>query len=329
MAMTIVRFNCVQETLDPREMSGRYRAFVEMAAFAEERGFTQVHLEEHHGAENGWSPAPLLMAGMVFARTKTIAVDIGALLVPQHDPIRLAEDIAVLDLVSGGGRLSITTGLGYRPSEYHLLSREWKRRGRLLDEALEVMLSAWTGEPFEYKGETVQVSPVPISEPHPMILVGGGSPAAAKRAARFGLPFMPDGHFLDLQQLYESELEKHGKTGFCLMPPARSEMLFVTEDPDRTWTELGRYFMNEAGTYSAWRKAGGVGESAVTSSATTVDELRAEGIYRAVTPDELVDELLDSPLPIAVLHPMVGGMPVDEAWTCMELYANDVLPRVS
>ncbi|MGI9601825.1 MAG: LLM class flavin-dependent oxidoreductase [Acidimicrobiales bacterium] len=327
MAMTIVRFNCVQETLEPREMSDRYQAFVEMSAFAEERGFSQIHLEEHHGAENGWSPSPLLMAAMVFARTKTIAVDIGALLVPQHDPVRLAEDIAVLDLVSGG-RLSITTGLGYRPSEYHLLSREWTRRGKLLDEALEIMLTAWTGEPFEYKGETVQVSPVPVTRPHPTILVGGGSPAAAKRAARFGLPFMPDGQFPELESLYNSELERHGKTGFCLMPPARSEMVFVTEDPDRAWAELGRYFMNEAATYSAWREAGGVGKSSVTSASTTVEELRTEGIYRAVTPDQLVAELTESPMPVVVLHPLVGGMPIEQGWTCMELYANEVLPRL-
>ncbi|MDH5238800.1 MAG: LLM class flavin-dependent oxidoreductase, partial [Acidimicrobiia bacterium] len=303
--------------------------FVEMSAFAEERGFSQIHLEEHHGAENGWSPAPLLMAGMVFARTKHIAVDIGALLVPQHDPVRLAEDIAVLDLVSGGGRLSITTGLGYRPSEYHLLSREWTRRGRLLDEALEIMLTAWKGEPFEYKGELVQVSPVPITEPHPTILIGGGSPAAARRAARFGLPFMPDGQFPDLQALYESELEAHGRTGFCIMPPERSEMVFVTDDPDRTWAELGHHFMTEAGTYQAWRKAGGVGKSSVTSSSSDLDELRAEGIYRAVTPDQLVTELADSPFPVAVLHPLVGGMPVDEGWRCMELFADEVLARLA
>ncbi len=80
--------------------------------------------------------------------------------------------------------------------------------------------------------------------------------------------------------------------------------------------------------YSAWRKAGGIGHSAVTSDSSTVDELRAEGIYQAVTPDQLVAELRDSPFPMVALHPLVGGMPVDAGWQCLELYATQVLPEL-
>ena len=136
------------------------------------------------------------------ARPQRIPINISALLVPLHDPIRLAEDIAVLDLLSGG-RISIVAGLGYRPVEYAMFDSEWKRRGKRMDECLEVMIKAWTGEPFEYGGETVQVTPRPVQQPHPMIMVGGSGeaggqaggpvrprllPATRRRASRRGLP---------------------------------------------------------------------------------------------------------------------------------------------
>ena len=111
--MSMARFNCVQPGAQPDEMSARYQAFVEMAGYADEHGFAMVTLEEHHGADNGWSPSPLVMAGLVFGRTKSIGISLSALLLPLHDPLRIAEDLAVLDLASGG-RMTTIVGLGYR-----------------------------------------------------------------------------------------------------------------------------------------------------------------------------------------------------------------------
>ena len=113
MPYSVVRFNCIQPGLEPEAMGQRYQAFVEMAGYADEHELQAISLEEHHGAENGWSPSPLVMAGLVFGRTQKIMATINALLVPLHDPLRIAEDIAVLDLASGG-RLIVTGGIGYR-----------------------------------------------------------------------------------------------------------------------------------------------------------------------------------------------------------------------
>ena len=113
MPYSVVRFNCIQPGLEPAEMASRYQAFVDMAAYADEHGLQAISLEEHHGADNGWSPSPLIMAGLVFGRTKRIMATLNALLAPLHDPLRLAEDIAVLDLASGG-RFVVTAGIGYR-----------------------------------------------------------------------------------------------------------------------------------------------------------------------------------------------------------------------
>jgi alkanesulfonate monooxygenase SsuD/methylene tetrahydromethanopterin reductase-like flavin-dependent oxidoreductase (luciferase family) len=327
MPFSVVRFNCVQPGLDPVEMSARYRAFVDMAGYADEHGFNMLSLEEHHGAENGWSPSPLVMAGLVFGRTQNLAVSISALLVPLHDPLRIAEDIAVLDLASGG-RLTVIAGIGYRPEEYAAHGKDWASRGALQDEAIDAMLRAWTGEPFEYRDTTVRVTPRPLTQPHPTLLLGGTSKVAARRAARFGLPFFPAAHLPDLEAYYYEQCAEHGTEGFCMMPGASTVMTHVADDPERAWSELGQYFFNEAFTYSAWQQPGQT--SAVHSYAGDVDALRAEGIYEVVSPAELVERLRAQGAAAACnLHPLVGGMPIDEAWSSLRLYVEEVLPALS
>lgn len=327
MVMTAARFNCIQPGLDPTEMSARYRAFVEMAGFAEEHGFSMITLEEHHGADNGWSPSPLVMAGLVFGQTRQIGVTISALLLPLHDPLRIAEDLAVLDLASGG-RLTTVLGIGYRPSEYAAHGKDWATRGALMDECVDTLLKAWTGEPFEHRGTTVRVTPRPFTQPHPTVLLGGTSKPAARRAARFGLPMFAAAHLPWLEAYYYEQCAEHGTQGFYMMPGEETVMLHVAEDPDRVWAELGHHFMEEASTYASWQTADI--SSAVHSHATTVDELRAEGIYQVLTPDQVVARIEEQGDAAFVnLHPLVGGMPIDEGWRCLRLYVDEVLPNVS
>ena len=153
MSLALIRFNLIDPSLDSQGLSDRYKAMLNMATFADEHGFFMATFEEHHGAENAWSPTPLLNAGAVLSRTTNLAASVSALLLPLHDPIRVAEDIAVIDLMSGG-RLTVILGLGYRPSEYQLLAKDWDRRGKIMDESIETLLKAWSGEPFEYNGGT-------------------------------------------------------------------------------------------------------------------------------------------------------------------------------
>ena len=325
--MTTARFNFVQPGLEPNEMSDRYRAMLDMVELMDARGVTMVSLEEHHGATNGWSPAPLATAGLILGRTRSIGVTISALLVPLHDPLRLAEDIAVLDL-AGGGRLIVVAGLGYRPSEYAAHRKEWDRRGQLLDEALDAMLKAWTGEPFEYHGSSVQVTPRPLTQPHPTVLVGGTSRVSARRAARFGLPFFPAANLPELEAYYYERCEAEGTQGFCMMPAARTAMTFVAEDPDRAWAELGHHLLHEAQTYAGWQTSDI--SSAVHSHAGTADELRAEGIYRILSPEQcLAAARADGEAAAVLLHPLCGGMPIDRGWECVRLYLDRVLPHLA
>ncbi|MFJ9668584.1 LLM class flavin-dependent oxidoreductase [Streptomyces sp. NPDC101219] len=321
MPVTVVRFNLVAPGASPAELGARYRAALEMAAYADDRGITTVQTEEHHGAVDNWLPSPFVFAGAVLGATRRIAVTVSAMIGPLHDPLRLAEEIAVLDLI-GGGRLVTVAGIGYRPEEYELFGVDFARRGALQDELLETLLKAWTGEEFTHRGRTVRITPRPSTEPHPPLLVGGSSRAAARRAARLGLPFFPSAHLPELEAYYKERLAEYGTSGWVMMPAAETSLLHVAEDPDRSWALYGDHFLHEARTYASWQPAGV--RSAVRSAAATVEELRAEGVYRILTPDACAALGRDT----YVLHPLVGGMPVDEGWRSLQLFAERVLPRL-
>ncbi|MER0482901.1 LLM class flavin-dependent oxidoreductase [Streptomyces sp. Edi2] len=324
--VTVLRINLVDPAPTPAALSARYRAAVEMAAFADDRGLTMVQTEEHHATTNGWMPSPLTFAGAVFGTTRRIGVTVSALITPLHDPLRLAEDLASLDLLSGG-RLVTVAGLGYRPEEYAAHGKDWRGRGALQDEVLETLLSAWTGEPFTYRGRTVRVTPRPYTRPHPLLLIGGSSRAAARRAARLGLPFFPSAHLPELEAYYHEQRTAFGTEGWVLQPPERTSLLHLSEDPGRTWAAYGDHLLHEARMYASWQSAGT--RSAVRSSARDVAALREEGVYRIVTPDECLRLARQAGARGSlILHPLCGGMPVDEGWRSLHLFAEEVLPRL-
>jgi len=324
---TALRINMTGHAADPTQESLRYQAAIEMAAFAETKGFAVVSVEEHHCAENGWLPSPLTLAAAIIGRTERIAVNTTALLVTLYDPVRLAEDIAVLDLASGG-RFSFVAGMGYRPTEYAALDKHWHERGARMDHVIETLLAAWSGEPFEYNGETIRVTPIPMTKPHPPFAIGGMSRAAARRAARFGLPFYPPMEMPELGALYEAELERHGKQGAVFYPAEENSMLFVDEDPERAWQELTPFLLREAREYASWRREGvpRPGERPALGS----DDLRAQKRYEILTPEQCIERIRKhGPGFTPCLHPLCGGIPLERAWRGLELYADRVLEPLS
>lgn len=321
MAFTLVRINHVHaDPTDGTVMSDRYRAALEMTEYLDDKGLHAVQLDEHHVSSVGWSPTPMMTAGMILARTKSVMCMIGALLLPLHDPIRVAEDLAVLDLVSRG-RIVVTVGIGYRELEYAAMGKDWDRRGELLDEALDVLLKAWTGEPFEHRGVTVQVLPKPFTQPHPQLMIGGSAPASARRAVRLGLPFSMGGNKPEVKEYYEQLCAQQGVPAAVLCPEEAPQIVIV-DDPDQAWADWGEHFLFEARTYHGWQQP--YQRSVVHSEAETAEELRAEGIYRFLTPAEAIDH--GRAAGSLALHPLCGGMPLEAAQRCAELFAEQVAP---
>src|SRR6202165_1943196 len=185
-----MRFDLRCPELCGSSMAELYSTCLDQCSWADQQGFDTVVFSEHHGVPDGYLPSPLVMAGAVAGRTSRVMISISALLVPLHNPLRLAEDIAVLDLASGG-RIAVVAGLGYRDPEFEMFEVERKGRGQLMENSIRTMKQAWTGEPFEYQGKTVRVTPRPKQDPHPVVLIGGSTEIAARRAASLNLPFMP------------------------------------------------------------------------------------------------------------------------------------------
>jgi alkanesulfonate monooxygenase SsuD/methylene tetrahydromethanopterin reductase-like flavin-dependent oxidoreductase (luciferase family) len=302
-----------------------YRAALEMAAWGEQHGAAIAMISEHHAASDGYLPAPLVLASAMAARTTRLPIQIAALLVPLHDPIELAEQMAVLDIIAGG-RVSYICALGYRPEEYAMFGREIRQRGKRMEACLAAMKQAWRGEPFEYEGRRVQVTPRPLTPGGPALFMGGNAPEAVRRAARLGMGMLTMGGNRALDALYQQACAEYGTEPQLFINPVGDSpsTCFIAHDLDEAWREIGPYMLHDAEMYASWFQSM---DSITKSSALTVDALRAEnGNYRILTPDEAVARIRQHGA--LMLQPLCGGLPPRIAWKSLELLASDVLPRV-
>ena len=303
-----------------------YATALGMAAFAETRGCVSVVLSEHHASADGYLPAPTVLAGAVAARTSRVVITVAAFLLPLYDPVRLAEEMVVLDIVSGG-RVVYVGAVGYRPEEYAMHGVDFHRRGALAEEKLAVLLRAKSGEAFELDDRRVHVTPPPRTPGGPVVMWGGGSAAAARRAGRHGLSFFAQRGDPDLRLAYEEAAREAGhEPGMCVLPSADAPTtVFVSDDLDRAWDELGPYLMHDVRSYAEWNR--GDTTTASISAAGTAEELRAERrSHQILTVDEARSyAAAHGPLP---LHPLIGGLPPEVAWRYLRTVTDDVMPAV-
>jgi alkanesulfonate monooxygenase SsuD/methylene tetrahydromethanopterin reductase-like flavin-dependent oxidoreductase (luciferase family) len=325
MAMLGLRFDLRVPDFAPTTHARQYAAALDMAAWADGVGLDFVILSEHHGAPDGYLPAPLTLAGAMLGRTSRIGLNVAAVLAPLHDPVRLAEQLVVLDL-SAPGRVSLVLCAGYRSVEFAMAGVERAERGRLVEETVDVLRRAWTGEPFTWRGREIVVTPAPATPGGPMIMLGGSTEVAARRAARLRAGFFPAVGDPRLAEIYAEESAAVGfDTGFCSLP-AGPGFVFVAEDPDKAWAEIGPHALFDAQTYESWQE--GPQRSAVdVAGATTWQDVRASGVYQVLTPDECVALAADAEGSV-LLHPLMGGIPPELGWTSIELFERAVLPRL-
>jgi alkanesulfonate monooxygenase SsuD/methylene tetrahydromethanopterin reductase-like flavin-dependent oxidoreductase (luciferase family) len=261
----------------------------------------------------------MILGAAMAGSTQNLLIRLSLVLLPLYHPLRAAEDLAVLDLISGG-RLRLTVGLGYRPEEYEQLGVVMRRRPSLMEEAVATLKSAWTGEPFEYRGRTVRVLPRPAQRPRPLIAMGGASPASARRAAAIADDYQPLSP--KLYQLYLDELAALGKPAPASSPAGSGSYLFVSEDPDRDWARIAPSAMHDNNEYAAWIG----GRRGAFSASMGPDELRRTGPYRVVTPEECLT--IAAAEDSLAFKPLVGGLDPDIGWEGLHLFADKVLPHL-
>jgi alkanesulfonate monooxygenase SsuD/methylene tetrahydromethanopterin reductase-like flavin-dependent oxidoreductase (luciferase family) len=326
MPLLAMRHDFRAPAFGPASAAEIYSAALEQFRWADEQGWDFAVVSEHHGLDDGWLPAPVTLAAVVAGQTKRIPILLSAAIVPLHDPVRLAEQLAVLDLATGG-RVWTVAGAGYRVQEFEMADVEMGQRGKLLEEYVGVMLKAWTGEPFEWRDRTITATPKPGTQPHPTILVGGGVEAAARRAARLRLPMMPMNSDPRLAEWYADEAAKIGFDAGFVMTPSGPTFVHVSHDPQRAWAEIEPYVMYEAQTYASFQTKGQ--HSTPMVAAETIEDLKRSPQYVVGTPDDVVAAAEQVP-PTGALtfNPLAGGLPPELAWASLELFASEVMPRI-
>jgi len=156
------------------------------AQLAESNGFDSCFFGEHHQDPDGFLPSPLIVATAVAAQTRRLRVGTSVILLPLHHPVRVAEDVITLDLVSRG-RVTVGIGIGYQPSDFRAFAVPMEERLARFEEGIEILRRCWSGERFSFRGahytlEDVQILPRPFQRPSPPLWIGASVPAAARRA---------------------------------------------------------------------------------------------------------------------------------------------------
>lgn len=304
------------------DRQAQYQQALEQIRWADQLGITAVNFCEHHGSEDGYLPSPMTFAAAAAAVTSKVRLRVN-LVMAYHDPIRVAEDLAVVDIISGG-RLELAVLGGYVPSEFEMFGRDLKQRGVLIEEGIELLRQAWSGEEFSWKGRRVRVTPRPLQSP-PRVLIGGGVPPAARRAARLadGLVPMTPAAF----EPYAQECARLGKTPVNegKIGPA---FLHISEDPDRDWALIAPHALYETNCYARWQAQTGV--TGIFQEMTDADALRANGVFQVLTPEECLKLAEDlGPDGQLLFHPLMGGMSADLAWQSLELFKAKVWPHLT
>lgn len=299
-----------------------YPAALDMCAWAESRGAVLTILSEHHATDDNHLPAPLVLASAIAARTERLGILLAALVLPLWDPVRLAEEICVLDLISAG-RVSYAVGVGHRAEEYEQLGVDMRRRGRIADENLALLLTLLRGDDVVHRGRRIRVSPAAGSPGGPTILIAGGSAAAADRAARHGLGLIAQTDAPGLLDRYEQACRMYGqRPGHVQLPAAGvPTVVFVAEDVDAAWHDLGPHLLHDARMAASYRPADD--SVASISRAENVTQLRAAGSpYRVLTVEQAADMIrAGRPLP---LLPLCAGLPPERAWPYLEFAVDAV-----
>ena len=235
-----------------RPWSELYAETIELIAWTESVGFAGAWIPEHHLAEDGYIPAPNLILAAIAARTSTIRLGTAVALAPLYDPVRFAEECAVLDILSNG-RLDVALAIGYRKREYAALGVPFGTRGKRFDEFLQIVRALWAGETVSFAGEHYRVEGARIMPPAPQrtipLYVGGFADKALDRVARHA-----DGYYgnEEVYDRYAAKLPAYGKdpaNGRIRIPDL---FLTVARDPDDAFDELAPFYLHVNNSYGEW-----------------------------------------------------------------------------
>lgn len=339
-----MRFGFYLPNSDPpraENIAQLYDEIFDMCERGEALGYSCCVASEHHGLANGFIPSPLVELAAIGARTSRLELTTGVMLLPLWNPIRVAEDGALIDIMSHG-RFSIGAGLGLVADEYAMYGLEVRDAVGRLEEAVEVLRLAWTTERFSFEGKhfhlrDVSVTPKPV-QTCPAIRLGGMADKSVERAGRIGDGWVSDNlHGLEAisrwASIYRESAARSGrKAKVNLM-----RSIWITDGD--LYEEWGKY-IEEHWRFYLGLKAGRFNEAAepwlrdLSPADMTFDRLKPDRLI-AGTVDEVVEQVelwTDTIRPdqfnLVVRQPYGRASSHARALEVLETFARDVIPKV-
>lgn len=309
-----------------------YSEILDFAVYTESLGFDGAWVPEHHGADDGYMPSPLIALAAIAARTKTIKLGSAIALAPLYHPVRFAEECTVLDHLSNG-RLEMAIAIGYRRREAEAYGVDFTKRGSRTDEFLEIVTRLWSGETVTFEGRHFDIRGARIAQTPARgripLYIGGFNEKAIARTAKYG-----DGYFgnMEIVDLYLDKLRAAGKDPASGRVRIQGLFTVVANDPAEAMDELAPYYLHVNNTYGEWlsedRAATGIGDDGMLKP-MTLDAFKASGILSILTPPQAIDMFRAMLAKAPVEHFMMmlpPGLPPAQFKPYAELFARDVMP---
>lgn len=319
----------------PTEGGAMFREALAEVELAEDLGFDSVWMEEHHGISNHYWPSPLVVLTAFGARTSRIMLGTDVIVTPFYHPVRLAEDVAVIEALTDG-RLILGAAIGYRPDEFALYDAEFERRGGQLEELIGLLRALWAGETVDHAGRfyTVRGRIEPVPATPPQIWIGGWGPMTIRRAAELADAWVPGPtaampKLLDLRAAYDEALVAAGKDVASVPRPITREVIIAPTDAQARELAERHLMVNYRDEYG-----GGTWKHPLIGAedGTRVDAFEEIGRDRFIvgSPETCIERIGRFRDALGIDHLICRlffpGMPHDHIMSEIRLLADEVIP---
>ena len=318
----------------PTEGGPFFQEALRESIYGEELGFDSVWLEEHHSIPNHYWPSPLMALAGIATRTSSILLGTDISVLPFYHPVRAAEDIALLDIMSGG-RTIFGAAIGYRPPEFELYDVSLDNRGARYVEMLKIMRALWAQDRVEFHGRFYNIVGCiePRPETVPQLWLGGWGELSLKRAAQIGDAWVPGPtanleKLLSAQEQYRAFLKESGNNPDDYPNPLTREVV-IAETSAQAWALAEKYLMvNYRDEYGGGWKHPLIG----SQDSTPVNQLEALGRDRFIigNPEECIAKIQRFVETFGVDHLICRlyfpGMPHEYIMKELHLLATEVFP---
>jgi alkanesulfonate monooxygenase SsuD/methylene tetrahydromethanopterin reductase-like flavin-dependent oxidoreductase (luciferase family) len=308
-----------------RPWEEQYAEILDVVAWTEAAGFEGAWVPEHHLAEDGYMPSPLVALSAIAARTRRLKLGSAIALAPLYHPMRFAEDCAVLDIIAGG-RLEIGVAIGYRKRETAAFDVDFTRRGRIFDEWLQIVTRLWAGETVDFTGQHFTVRGAKVMPPAPRgripLYIGGFGEKAIERVRRYGDGYIGNAEVFARYGAQLGEAERDSAA------TVRITGLFtvVAHDPERAMEELAPYYHHVNNSYGEWFAED---KGIEGLKPMTLEVFKASGILQIMTPDAAIAMFRDLQHRMPLDHYMMmmpPGLPAARFVEYAQVFANEVIP---